>query len=254
MVELTLKTFLVACPMAFLGGFIDSIAGGGGLITLPGYMLAGLPSHFAIGTNKISSMMGTSVSFYRTIRRGIMRWKLAIPSIACGLIGSSIGARIALSLDDAVFKKIMLVILPICVLVVLSKKLFQDGDRHKEFITVKLVILVSAISLFVGTYDGFYGPGTGTFLLIGYMAIAKLTLNTSYANMKAVNLASNLGSFVIYILNGKVLIPLGIAAGLCNMLGNYLGSGLALKNGSKIVRPVIIIVVVLLMIKIITDM
>ena len=109
-------------------------------------------------------------------------------------------------------------------------------------------------ALLIGIYDGFYGPGTGTFLIIAFTVFAKLNLATANAQAKVINLTSNVTALVIFFLNGEVLIPLGLAAAACNMLGGYIGIGLMLKNGSKIVRPSILIVLLLLLIKIITGL
>ena len=246
-----LKTFLIACPLVFLGGFIDSIAGGGGLITMPAYLLAGLPPHLALGTNKLSSMMGTSASVYRVVKNRMLKPRLAVPGIIAALLGSTLGSRLVLLVSDEILKYVMVVVLPFVAIIVLNKKIFKDIGADEEIISVKTLILVTIISFVIGTYDGFYGPGTGTFLLVGYMLIAKLPTATSYGQMKIVNFSSNLAAFITFISTGNMVILLGLAAGVCSILGNYLGSGLAIKNGIKIVRPVIVIVLVLLILKII---
>ena len=106
------------------------------------------------------------------------------------------------------------------------------------------------VSFLVGIYDGFYGPGTGTFLILLYTSLAKLDLLTASANTKAVNLASNVGALVVFILNGKVFFPLGLPAALFCIAGHYLGAGMVVKNGTRIVKPVILIVLAVLFIKV----
>ena len=108
--------YLIVCPLVFLAGFVDSVAGGGGLISLPAYLLAGLPAHFAIGTNKVSSAMGTAVATFRYSRSGYIDWKMGAGCTVFALAGSALGARIALLIDDNVFKIIMLFILPTVIL------------------------------------------------------------------------------------------------------------------------------------------
>ena len=123
--EITLQTFLIVCPFLFLAGLIDAIGGGGGLISLPAYLIAGLPPHAAVATNKMSSTCGTTLATIRFIKNGLVNFKLAIPSIIAAIIGSSIGANISLLVDESIMLYIMIAILPVCAFLVLNKKLFQ---------------------------------------------------------------------------------------------------------------------------------
>ena len=120
--ELSIWTFLIVCPLTFLGGFVDAVAGGGGLISLPAYMIAGVPVHNAIATNKLSSGMGTTISTYRLAKLGYIPWRKAALCIAMAMIGSSSGAKLALMVDAELFKRIMLVIIPLTALYVIRNK------------------------------------------------------------------------------------------------------------------------------------
>ena len=252
MIQLTPKMFLIVCPMLFLGGFVDAIGGGGGLISLPAYLFAGLPIHSSIATNKLSSACGTSLATGRFIRHGLVDFKLAVPSVICAIAGSSLGAQISLHMSDRVMKYVLLIALPVAAFFVLNKNLFQDSGRTvKE--DLRTYIVASIAAFIIGMYDGFYGPGTGTFLIIAFTVFAKMGLMSANAQSKVINLTTNVTSLVIYLLHGQVVIPLGIAAAACNMAGGYIGSGLAMEKGSKIVRPVILIVLFLLLIKILTS-
>ena len=111
--ELTALQFLIVCPLVFLAGLVDAMAGGGGLISLPAYLISGLPVHYAIGTNKLSSGMGTTLATWRFARSGYIHWKLALFCAVCALVGSTTGARLALLIPDAAFRVIMLVVLPL---------------------------------------------------------------------------------------------------------------------------------------------
>ncbi len=251
--EITWVTFLIVCPMVFLAGFVDSIAGGGGLISLPAYMLSGLPAHAAVATNKLSSSVGTVVSTARYLKNGFVDLKLAIPSVLMAIAGAQIGSRLALLVEDQVFKIMLLVALPVIALWVLTHKNLDPpegakADRKKQF------IVVTAASLVIGLYDGFYGPGTGTFLTLVYTALCKMKVLKAAGNVKLANLASNLSSLLVFLMNGVVLIPLGLAASVFSIAGHWLGSGLAMKNGAKLVRWVIVAVLALLFVKVITDL
>ena len=242
--------FVIVCPMLFLAGLVDAIGGGGGLISLPAYLFAGLPVHAAIATNKLSSSCGTALATWRFIRKGLVNFRLAVPSVAAAAFGSSLGAKLSLQISETVMKYILLAVLPAAAFFVLNRRLFSDeGKRAAEADRRTLAVCV-AFAFVIGMYDGFYGPGTGTFLIIAFTVFAKMTVGSANAQAKVINLTSNIASLAVYLVNGQVLIPLGIAAALCNMAGNWVGSGLAIGKGTKIVRPVILLVLALLLIRI----
>ncbi len=248
---LTPLTFLIVCPMLFLAGFVDSIAGGGGLISLPAYMLAGLPIHNAIATNKLSSSCGTSLSLMRFIKHKLINFKVAIPAVIAGMFGSYFGARLSLFIKEIYLRQLLLVILPVAAFIVLNKKLFKDNGKTEVEVNTRTILVVIVSALVIGMYDGLYGPGTGTFLIIAFTTFAKMGIGPANAHTKAINTATNLSSLVVFILSGQVIIALGIAAAVCNMLGNYVGSGLAMKKSTRITKPIILTVLLLLLIKII---
>lgn len=236
----------------FLASFVDGVAGGGGIISVPTYFLAGLPAHLALGTNKLSSGIGTVVSTLRFIRGGFVNWRLAIPSVVLALYGAHLGTRLQLALDERYLKWLLLLVLPLVAFVVLRQK--KLPEEPGEIAPRRQTAIVLASSLVIGAYDGFYGPGTGTFLILIYCGMAKMDLRTASGNVKLVNLASNVGALATSLMHGKVFIVLGLIGALASVGGHYLGSGLAIKDGSKIVRPVILIVLVLLAVKVISEL
>lgn len=248
--EITYQTFLIVCPFLFLAGLIDAIGGGGGLISLPAYLIAGLPPHAAVATNKLSSACGTTLATCRFIRNGLVNFKLAVPSVIAAIIGSSIGANLSLLIDEDIMLYIMIAILPICAFLVLNKKLFHDSDNTEIALDKRTYLTATIAALFIGMYDGFYGPGTGTFLIIAFTVFAKLNIKNANAQAKVINLTSNITSLIVFLLNGEVIIPVGLAAAVCNMIGGYIGAGLVMKNGAKIIKPSIICVLILLALKI----
>lgn len=125
--EITLTTFLIVCPLVFLAGLIDAIGGGGGLVSLPAYMLAGLPAHTAVATNKLSSACGTALATFRFIKNGLVNFKLAIPSVIAAICGSYIGAQLSMCINETILKNVLLVILPVIAFIVLNRKIFKDG-------------------------------------------------------------------------------------------------------------------------------
>ncbi len=251
--EISLQALLIVCPLVFLAGFVDSIAGGGGLISLPAYLLAGVPIHSALGTNKTSSMIGTAVSTFRYCKSGYVNVAFAIPSIIAALCGSFAGANLALLVSDTILKMVLLVVLPVVSLYVIRNKSFEP--KHKFQWTKSQTLFLGILCAFViGCYDGFYGPGTGTFLLICYTTIFGMDIKEASGNVKLVNLSSNIAAFVTFIISGKVMVVLGLIAAIFSILGHYIGAGMVMKNGAKIVRPIILIVMALLYIKIISQL
>lgn len=216
--NITLHTFLVVCPLVFLAGLVDAIGGGGGLISLPAFLIAGLPPHAAIATNKISSPFGTALATYRFAKAKLINLKLAAPAVVAAICGSFIGAQISLRVPEHILSYVLMVILPVSAFI-------------------------------VGCYDGFYGPGTGTFLIIAFTVFAHLNIQTANAQAKVINLTTNLTALAIFLYNGQGVLSLGLASAACNMLGGYIGAGLVMKNGSKIARPSIVFVLFLLALK-----
>jgi uncharacterized membrane protein YfcA len=236
--------------MLFLAGLVDAIGGGGGLISLPAYLLAGVPVHQAVATNKLSNSCGTALVTFRFIKNKLINFKLAIPSVIAAIIGSSIGANISLSLEEATMEKILLFVLPVAAFIVLNKHLFHDNGSEQVTLDFRTYLTAILSAFFIGGYDGLYGPGTGTFLIIAFTVFAKMSIGTSNAHSKIINLTTNITSLVIFILNGQVIFVLGLAAALCNMAGGYIGAGLAMKKGAGIVKPIILFVLFLLLLKI----
>lgn len=248
----TLTTYLIICPLVFLSGLVDAIGGGGGLISLPAYLMAGLPAHLALGCNKFSSSIGTFVSTARYCKNKCYNLKLAVPGIIAALAGAQVGARVSLLVEDGVFRIVLLILLPIIALYVLLHQDHDHGDL-KPVSQKKQMILVTVGSLLLGVYDGFYGPGTGTFLLLVYHGLCRMDLMPAAGNKGLVNLASNISSLVVFMMNGVVLLPLSAVAAVFSILGHYLGAGLAMKNGRRLVRIVILAVLALLFVKVLTE-
>ena len=162
--NLTPEMFLIVCPMLFLAGLVDAIGGGGGLISLPAYLFAGLPIHAAIATNKLSSTCGTALATFRFIRHKLVNFKLAVPSVICAVAGASLGARLSMRMSEQVMKNVLFIVLPLSAFFVLNKTLFQERGREAR-VDRRTYLVSSAAAFVIGIYDGFYGPGTGTFLI-----------------------------------------------------------------------------------------
>lgn len=175
-----------------------------------------------------------------------------MPSVILALVGAHIGTKLQLSIDEKYLKFMLLIVLPVIAVVILKEKSLPEKSQNINEYFRKAVIWIS--SMIIGMYDGFYGPGTGTFLLLSFCYIAKLDVRTASGNVKLVNLASNFGAVSTSIMAGKVIFPLGLLAAVFAVVGQYLGAGLAIKNGSKIVRPVVLVVLLLLTVKVVLEL
>jgi len=243
------------CPLVFLAGFIDSAAGGGGTISIPAYLLTGMPAHFAVGTNKFSAAFGTTIATGRFIINKAIDIKTAVISGAFALIGAAFGAQLVLLLDDRALRLMLIIALPcVAVFLVLKKSKESDSFNENDGITPgKNAVLASVIGLFIGIYDGVIGPGTGTFAIIAYNTIMRYDLRTASGNAKVLNLASNAASLVTFALAGNVILVIGLPAAASSIAGNYIGAGFAIKKGAKFIRPMLFIVLGILLIKIVYD-
>ena len=245
--------YAIVCPLIFLGGFVDAIAGGGGLITLPAYLIAGLPVHMSIGTNKLSSFMGSSITTWKFWKRGYIKPKLSLVCAACSLVGSAIGANIALHLSDRIFKMLLLVILPLTAVYVMRTKTI-GGESREPLSPGRTMAACAAIALALGAYDGFYGPGSGTFMLLLLTGVARLSLNDAAGTTKVINLCANIAALVTYLLNGQGNILLGFTAGLFGIAGCSLGVRCFTAKGSRIVKPLITVVLCVFFIRVVYEM
>ena len=173
----------------FLAGFVDSAAGGGGLISLPAYLFVGLPPHTAIGCNKFSAACGTTLSAARFFKNGAVDWQVAAISAVCSFVASYLGIRIALMINQETLKTVLVIVLPIVAVLLLLKRNFGAENQSADIPKKKAFILAACAGLVIGFYDGLIGPGTGTIAIIVFSAWMKYDLKTASGNAKVLNLA-----------------------------------------------------------------
>lgn len=245
-------SMVLVCALVFLAGYVDAIAGGGGLISLPAYLIVGLPTHAAIATNKLSSAMGTTLTTWRFAKAGYIKWKTASLCVVAALIGSALGSNLVMFVADFYLRVLLLVLLPVTAVYVMRSKAFDDEAR--EELGLRRTLVISAlVALVVGAYDGFYGPGTGTFLMLLLTGVAHMKLTQAAGVTKAINLTTNITALVVFLLHGQVLILMGLVAGVFGIAGNYIGSASFSKNGGAIARPITIVVLVVFFVKVVWD-
>lgn len=231
---------------ALAGGFIDAISGGGGLLTIPALLICGIPPHYALGTNKIGAFLGTSVSLFNFGKHGLVNWHMAAIGVPFSVMGSWAGSLLALQLDPALLGKILVVLLPIAMIATLMPRKKRDTESIEPG-NHRLWIALPIICTLLGAYDGFFGPGAGSFLILALYAFLRIDLIAASATAKAFNLASNVSAAVAFLWHGAVLWSLGLIMAACFMAGNLLGSQFAIKAGAGAVRKFLIVSLALLM-------
>ncbi len=250
--ELTLTTYLIVCPLVFLAGLIDSVAGGGGLISLPAYMAAGLPPLQAAGTNKLSACLGTVASTTRFVRDRKVDWTVGLIAAVGAFPGSWLGALLQQHIPQDTVRMLMIIAIPLVAAVVLRKKdmngrcLVSDGYYRP---------LAFGIGLLIGFYDGLIGPGTGTFLILLFTMLLGMEAVKASGTAKIVNLASNVAALCSYLTNEpeNVLFALALPAAVCGIAGNWLGASLTVKKGVGFIRWMLLVVLALLLAKMVLD-
>jgi len=247
-------TLLILCPLIFIAAFIDSIAGGGGLISLPAYIFAGLPVHTAYGTNKFSSSMGTATALVNYFRGGYIDIKAAIAGCLGALLGSWIGTRLALSLSPRALQICLMVLLPLAGIFIISGQGIGNSVPKSPLGTRAKLILSVSIGLVLGCYDGFFGPGAGMFMTLALTVLVRLELIKAVGTTKVLNFSSNIASMFTWLVNGKILFSVAIPCMLCSVAGGFLGSRMAIKTGKKFIRLALVMVAALVFAKILYDL
>jgi uncharacterized membrane protein YfcA len=238
---------LVAC--AFVAGLVDAIGGGGGLITVPALLTAGLPPHVALGTNKGQAIFGSGAALLTFLRRGTIDRTLARITFPLGFIGSLLGALLVLSIPSETLKPVVLVLLPVAATTLFIRRRESRGARPE-----RARLMAALLALGIGAYDGFFGPGTGTFLVIGFAFLLHAPLLHASADAKVVNFASNLAALCTFAFHGTLLLELALPMAAAQLVGGYTGARLAIRGGERVIRAIVVVVVAGLMVKLAYDL
>jgi uncharacterized membrane protein YfcA len=235
---------------AFAAGVVDAIAGGGGLITLPVLLAVGLPPEIAIPTNKGQATFGAVASFVSYWRGGTIDRERAPVGFGFGLLGSFAGAAALLALRPALLRPIVVVLLLFAALVVLLRGHVQSKPRHLAAPLLTLAPLAFAL----GAYDGFFGPGVGSLLIVAFVLVFGDTFTRASANAKVVNLASNIAALALFASRGAVLWTIAVPMGIANAMGAAFGARFVIARGDRVVRVVVLVVVCAVVVKVSLDM
>ena len=247
--DITLTVILVCFVVFFIAGFVDAIAGGGGLITMPVLLLLGIPAHYTLGTGKLASSLGSITALITFWKRGAVIKEVVLLGVISSYFGAVIASATTLLISNEKMTIIMIFLLPVAILLSLfcgTLKLTEEDLPKKG------LWRVSAIGLPLGFYEGFFGPGAGSFFLIGIHLLLKAGLVKASGTAKAFNIAANLGAVTTFASAGTLYYSLALPCAVASILGNRLGAIYAVKIGPTLVRSMLYFVLVMLLISLIT--
>jgi len=234
--------------VGLLAGFVDSIAGGGGLITLPVLLGLGLPPQVALGTNKFQSSFGSFSAAYNFIKAGRVELKEAIWGIIFTFLGAALGTWSIQQLNPNILKQVIpFLLIAVLVYTIFSPKIGERDSKPKMNSRPFFLIF----GTFLGFYDGFFGPGTGSFWAIALVIGLGFNLTKATAYTKVMNFVSNIVSLFVFFLGGGIMYSAGLSMGIGQIIGAKLGAGLVLEKGTKLIKPVFIVVVSLTILRLI---
>lgn len=245
---------LLCCLAFFFAGIIDAVCGGGGLITIPTMLAVGIPVHFITGTNQCSAWLGSGVAAYDYMKSGNFHLKSALITLPFSILGSFLGAKLNLLVPEQYLKMFMIISVPFISILIFANKKLGETDRVDEKPGLSVILWSAVIGFVLGGYQGFYGPGGGLFFMLAYAAFLKLSLVRATGNTRFVVAISSITSVLTYAVSGTVIWRLSLANTVFYMIGSHLGAMLAIKNGIKVIRPMMFSVIVLLFAKIVSDL
>ena len=246
--EFDIVKFLILAVFCFIAAVVDAISGGGGLISLPAYFAVGFPPHMALGTNKLSAFLSTFASAFKFWKAKKINVEIVSKLFAFSLAGAAIGVKTAVSIEPKYFKPISFVTLILVFLYTLKNKNIGEVNYYKGT-TPKTLLIGKIMAFSLGFYDGFLGPGTGSFLIFCLIKIFKLDFSSASGNTKILNLSSNFASLVVFAFLGKLNWVYGLSIAIVMTFGAIIGSRLAILKGNKFIKPVFLVVTSILILK-----
>lgn len=248
--DLALQLLALLFAAAFLAGFIDSIAGGGGMITIPAMLLAGIPPLETLGTNKLQSLFGSGSASLAYARHGHVSLREQLPMAAMSALGAALGAILATVVPGDVLKAVLPFLLVAIALYFAVKPSLGDADKAQRM--TPFLFSLTLVPM-IGFYDGVFGPGTGSFFMLAFIALAGFGVLKATAHTKFLNFGSNSGAFIVFLLYGVVLWKVGLLMGAGQFAGAQVGSRFAMKNGAKIIKPLLVVTCIALAIRLLAD-
>ncbi|PWI58135.1 TSUP family transporter [Sulfoacidibacillus thermotolerans] len=240
--------FLALIFGGFIAGLFDSVVGGGGVITLPTLLWTGMPPYFALGTNKLAGTFASSTSSFTYLRSQNLYFPLLRWMIPFTFIGALIGANTVLQVNETYLKLIIFIAIVLITTITLWKRHLGASNTFRG-LTGKRIVLAIVVAFGLGFYDGFVGPGTGSFLLFAFLSLFRFDFLSAAGNGRVLNFTSNVAALLLFATRGKVMYMFGLPMGFAMMLGARVGSRMAIKRGARLIRPLFIAAAVVLSIK-----
>lgn len=250
MEDITLELLAVLMLAGGVAGFVDAIAGGGGLLSIPVLLWAGLPPLETLATNKLQASFGSLTATINYARHGLLELRRLLPAVALTFCGAAIGALVVRVLPSDFLAKMIPGLLIVFAFYFLFSPRIGDEDRHHRIGHPAFAISIGAT---VGFYDGFFGPGTGSFFTLAFVTLLGYGLRRAVAGAKLLNFTSNFASLLIFIAGGHVLWTVGFAMGFGQLIGSYFGSHVAVRHGSAIIKPLLVLVSLSISLKMLFD-
>ncbi len=245
-----LKAMIFICIAGFIAAAIDSIAGGGGIISLPAIIATGVPPQLALGTNKFASTCASFTSTLKFAKSKKIHFPLVKYQIPCTVLGASLGVYTALRVDEGFLNWFIVVMIMALTLYTILKKDFGQAGNFKG-LDRKKIIYGMLFALALGFYDGFFGPGTGSFLIFLFISIFGFDFTVAAGNGKILNFVSNVVSLILFAISGKIIYLVAIPMAISMIFGAYVGTHIAIHNGAKVIKPIFITIALALVAKLI---
>lgn len=245
-----LYLYIIMFIVAFVAGFIDSIAGGGGLITIPALLGAGIPPHMALATNKLQACFGSGMASWHFARLGLVDIKRLLPAILWVFISAGFGAFAVLLLSARILEYLIPILLIIIFFYTIFSKKLGENEQISRLSPFVFYFIFGGL---IGFYDGFFGPGTGSFWTFALICLLGMNMKKAVAHTKVLNFASNIFSLIIFIFGGQILWILGLVMGVGQLLGARLGAGFVIKKEINFIRKIFLFVVFASICKLIYD-
>lgn len=241
---------LMLIAAALTAGFVDSIAGGGGLISVPFLLLSGLPSVTALGTNKLQSLFGSFSATLAYARAGHVNLSKQYLQALMAFFGSIIGALIAIHIPVYILQAFLPMLLIIVAIYFAFKPNLNDLDKAER---LKPIVFCLTMAPLIGFYDGLFGPGAGSFYMLAFVSLTGYGILKATAHTKLLNFSSNLGGFLTFVFFGSIDYRIGISMGIAQFIGAQIGAHLAMKIGSRLIKPLLVIICLILAMKLLWD-
>jgi len=248
-----LSTIVLLAVFGFIAAFIDSTVGGGGLISLPALLGLGMPPYLALGTNKLAGTISSATSSYTFIKNGKFDKKLMLILFPVSLIGAYLGAKTVLFVPQEFLKFLVVIMMALIFVYTLFNKRFGQDSNYKGLTKFTLGIGIP-FTFLIGFYDGFFGPGTGSFFVFLMVLLFGYDFVIAAGNGRILNLASNISALFVFTMEGKVVFMTGLIMGIAMLLGANLGAKMAIKTGVRYVRPLFLVVSITLIVKMVYEL